>query len=315
MDVTVVGAGVIGLSAAVRLQEAGAEVRVVTREMPHDTTSNVAAAIWYPYRAAPEGRVLGWGRRTFEVFDGLARLPATGVRMREARELFRHEVPDPWWMAAVPDLRRCTRVERPAAYRDGFVFTTPVVEMPIYLTYLLDRFQTAGGLVEQRSATSMDDAAGGASVVVNCAGLGARELATDDSLTPIRGQVVRVANPGLEEVLLDEGDPEGVTYIVPRSADCVLGGTADEGLSVIEPDPVTARDILRRCVVLEPRLRGARVLGHQVGLRPGRPEVRLEPQVLPSGRACVHNYGHGGAGVTLSWGCADDVTELVRTTV
>jgi len=48
-----------------------------------------------------------------------------------------------------------------------------------------------------------------------------------------------------------------------------------------------------------------------VGLRPSRKEVRLEIESLSSGRWAIHNYGHGGAGVTLSWGCADEVTRIV----
>ena len=130
----------------------------------------------------------------------------------------------------------------------------------------------------------------------------AKELASDPSVTPIRGQVVCVENPGIDQVLLDEGNPDGITYIVPRSADCILGGTAEVGADGLEPDPDVARGILLRCTELEPRLHQARVLAHKVGLRPGRPTIRLETDELPDARPCVHNYGHGGAGVTLSWG-------------
>lgn len=311
-DVVVIGAGVIGLSTALRLQESGLRVQILTRDLPPDTTSSIAAAVWYPYRAFPEHRVLAWGRRSFEVFRQLAGRSDTGVRMREAREYFRRETPDPWWSGAVPDLRRCPSSELPDGYRDGVVFTTPVVEMPVYLAHLLERLLSAGGQVEQRTLTALDEAATGASAIVNCTGLGARELVGDSSLMPVRGQVVRVEHPGFEHILLDEADPAGVTYVVPRSRDCILGGTAEVGVTDLTPDPATARDIVRRCVALEPRLAGARVLEHRVGLRPGRPEVRLEAEELPTGTACVHNYGHGGAGVTLSWGCADEVATLLR---
>ncbi|HEV2744518.1 MAG TPA: FAD-dependent oxidoreductase, partial [Rubrobacter sp.] len=104
---------------------------------------------------------------------------------------------------------------------------------------------------------------------------------------------------------------EGVTYIVPRSRDCVLGGTAEEGEWGTKPDPGTAAAILRRCSALEPRLAGAEVLGHGVGLRPGRSEVRLAREA-GDGLTLVHNYGHGGSGITLSWGCAEEALRLVR---
>jgi D-amino-acid oxidase len=180
--------------------------------------------------------------------------------------------------------------------------------MPIYLEYLLDRFSAAGGSVQRRTLSSLEEV--DARVVVNCVGLGARDLVDDASMEPIRGQIVRMRNPGLKRFVLDEENPEGVAYIVPRSGDCILGGTAEEGEWDLEPDPETAAGILRRCTRLEPRLRGVEVLEHKVGLRPGRPEIRLEREdgVIPR----IHNYGHGGSGITLSWGCAEETLRLVQ---
>ena len=310
-EVVVIGCGVIGLSTAIRLREAGLDTRIVAADPPGETTSAVAAAIWYPYKAFPERDVLRWGRRTFEVLETLASAPGTGVRMREGLELRRERAGRPWWAEAVPGVRRCSDDELPPGYRGGHAFVVPVVEMPVYLRYLRDRFAAAGGTVQRRAVARPDEFADEASVVVNCAGLGARGLVGDDSMKPIRGQVLRVRNPGLDRFFLDEDDPEGVTYIVPRSRDCVLGGTADEGDWTTDPDPRTAAAILRRCSTLEPRLADAEVLGHGVGLRPGRPEVRLGREA-GDGLSLVHNYGHGGSGVTLSWGCAEEALRLVR---
>ncbi len=311
VDVIVVGCGVIGLSVAVRLREAGLDARILAAELPPATTSGVAAALWYPYRAYPEDRVLLWGERTFEVFQELSTIPESGVRLREGVELWRERVPEPWWAGAVPGVRRCTAEELPPGYRDGHAFVAPVIEMPVYLAYLMDRFAGAGGSVERRAVSSLEEPAREARLVVNCAGLGARELVGDASMRPIRGQIVRVPNPGLERFILDEANPDGVTYVVPRTRDCILGGTAEEGAWDMEPDPEVAAGILRRCAALEPRLAGAEVLEHRVGLRPGRPEIRLEREQGPDGVPRVHNYGHGGSGVTLSWGCAEETLRLV----
>jgi D-amino-acid oxidase len=310
-EVVVIGCGVIGLSTAIRLREAGLDARIVAAAPPEEVVSSVAAAIWYPYKAYPEDDVLRWGADTFGVFEKMADRPETGVRMREGLELWRREVPEPWWVAAVPGVRRCGPEELPPGYRDGHTFTVPVVEMPVYLGYLMERFADAGGVVEARFVESPDEFHGEARVVVNCAGLGAGALLGDGSMAPIRGQILRVRNPGLDRFYLDEDDPNGVTYIVPRSEDCVLGGTADEGAWETEPDPGVAAGILERCSALEPRLAEAEVLEHKVGLRPGRPEVRLERDdgwAVP----VVHNYGHGGSGVTLSWGCAAEAAGLVE---
>jgi D-amino-acid oxidase len=310
-DVIVVGCGVIGLTTAIRLRDSGLNVRIVTAALPRETTSSVAAALWYPYKAYPEKRVLYWGSKTFEVFEELAAIPESGVRMCGGVELWREPVPNPWWTTAVPGVRRCTVDELPPGYHDGHTFVAPIIEMPVYLDYLLGRFTGAGGRIEQRTLSSLEEA-GESSVIVNCAGLGARGLVGDRSMVPIRGQIVRVSNPGLERFSLDEGNPEGVTYIIPRSGDCILGGTAEEGEWDTEPDPKTAADILGRCATLEPRLEGTKVLEHKVGLRPGRPEIRLEREDVAHGVPRVHNYGHGGSGITLSWGCAEETLHLVR---
>jgi D-amino-acid oxidase len=312
VDVLVIGCGVTGLSTAIRLQEAGLGVQIWTATLPQDSTSSVAAATWYPYKAYPEDKVLDWGSRTYEVFEELTQNPESGVYMCEGIELWREPAPEPWWGSAVPSLRRCTSDELPPAYRDGYAFAQPVIEMPIYLRYLLERFTSAGGLVKQLVVNSLEEATRVARTVVNCTGLGARELVGDVRMIPIRGQIVRVRNPGLERCLLDEGNPKGLTYIVSRSEDCILGGTAEEGRWDTEPDPEVAAAIVHRCVALEPQLSDAPVLEHKVGLRPGRPEIRLEREYLVNGAFCVHNYGHGGAGVTLSWGCAEEALGLIR---
>ena len=309
-DAVVVGCGVIGLTAAICLREAGVDAGIVAARLPHATTSSVAAAIWYPYKAYPEDSVLSWGGRTFEVFEELSDTPESGVLMREGVEIWRERVPDPWWAGAVPHVRRCGDDDLPTGYIDGHAFAAPVVEMPVYLTYLMDRFAAAGGSVEQRTLSSLGEV--DARVVVNCVGLGARDLVDDTSMAPIRGQVVRVGNPGLKRFMLDEENPEGVTYIVPRSGDCILGGTAEEGEWDLEPDPETAAGIVRRCTRLEPHLAGVEVLEHRVGLRPGRPEIRLEREDDPGGVPRIHNYGHGGSGITLSWGCAEETLRLVQ---
>lgn len=311
MDTLVIGCGVSGLSCGIRLLEAGHTVRIWARDLPPRTTSSVAAAVWYPYRAYPEHLVVGWAAATYADLVQLAQAPGTGVTMREGVELFPWAVEEPWWRAAVPGYHRAGADDLPTGYRDGYVFEAPVVEMPIYLDWLLRRFEMLGGRVEQRTLRALDEALAASDTVVNCAGLGARELAGDTTMVPIRGQIVRVAQVGLERFVLDDYNPGGMSYIVPRSRDCILGGTANEGDENLAPDPATAEAILARCIALEPRLRDAATLEHKVGLRPGRPSVRLEAERRAE-KLVVHNYGHGGAGVTLSWGCAAECLRILE---
>jgi len=304
-EVIVAGAGIVGLTAAIRLREAGVTADIVARDPPAATTSAVAAALWYPYRAFPRERVAAWSARGFAVLRGLAGTPGSGVRMRWGTELVARDAEDPWWRAAVPSFARTA---------DGYRFAAPVADMSVHLPWLVSRLEALGGSLAIATLGSLDEALAGAPVVVNCAGLGARELAGDDALLAVRGQILHVEQPGVDEWLLDQSDPERLLYVVPRERDVVLGGTAQEGDEDRAVDPATAAAIRARCEAAMPALRGARVLREAVGLRPARPAVRLEREARADG-TIVHCYGHGGAGVTLAWGCADEVTALVVRTL
>jgi D-amino-acid oxidase len=156
-----------------------------------------------------------------------------------------------------------------------------------------------------------DLAEAGAPIVVNCTGLGARELVPDPALRPVRGQLVIVENPGVRGWVVSTDPAAGTTtYVFPQPDRLVLGGTTDEDDWSLTPDPAVAAEIVQRCAALRPEIAGARVLDHRVGLRPVRDAVRLERHVLPDGRVLVHNYGHGGAGVTVAWGCARQAAGL-----
>lgn len=300
MRAIVVGAGVVGLSCAVRLLESGHRVDVVARDLPRETTSVVAAALWYPYRALPQDRVTEWSARTYAVLADLAVTdPGCGVRMLSGTEVMAWPTADPWWRSAVPSLSRVAAP--PAGYADGWSFVSPVVDMPAYLDWLAARVVDLGGSITRLSLGALP--AGDDVVVVNCSGLGARLLGNDSSVIPVRGQVVYVEQLGLDAWWLDAAGP---TYVIPRVDEIVVGGTDEVGDWSRTASPEVARSILERASVLVPELASARVLRHKVGLRPARPEVRLERE-----GNVVHCYGHGGAGVTLSWGCADEVVGLV----
>jgi D-amino-acid oxidase len=299
--VIVVGAGVVGLSCAVRLLEAGHRVDVVARDLPRETTSAVAAAIWYPYHALPQERVTAWAARSYPVFEALARESETGVRMVAGTEVLRVPEPDPWWASAVPSLDHETSL--PEGYAAGWTFVTPLIEMPVYLEWLSRRIVELGGTLTRLNVRDLPQGAG---AVVNCSGLGARLLGSDRSVEPASGQVVYVEQFGLDRWWLDGGSEDGPTYVIPRSRDVVVGGTDVEGDWSRTPSPDVAAAILARATRLVPGLARARVIRHKVGLRPVRPSVRLERD----GRV-VHCYGHGGAGVTLSWGCAEEVAALL----
>ncbi len=304
----VVGGGVVGLTCALELARAGHRVRLHTADPLEATTSAVAAAIWFPYRAAPADAVLRWGATSLGVLTGLAGDPATGVRLRPGTYVHRTPEPDLWWTPGVPDVRPATTAELPPGAPAGTRCTLPVVDTGRYLPWLAAACASAGVRTVPGRVAALDEVPG--DVVVVATGLASGQLLGDDSCVPVQGQVVRLADPGVPGWVLDDDHPEGLTYVVPRGRDVVCGGTAVEGATGTEPDPEVEAAILRRACALVPALRGQPVLSRAVGLRPGRPTVRLE-RLDVDGRPVVACYGHGGAGVTLSWGCAAEVASLV----
>ena len=310
-DVVVVGAGVVGLTTAIALAEAGVPTRVTAAEPPSRVTSVAAGAIWGPVTCGPADRCYEWSRTGLEVLSALADEPGAGVHALSGREVAATVESPPKWMDLLPGVRILGAGELPDGFASGWAYAAPAVNMPVYLEYLLDRYGRLGGTVDYAAVASL--AAVDAPVVVNCTGIGARALAGDDSLLPIRGQVVVVENPGIDEFYIDHGAAGDVDYVYafPHGDVIVLGGTAQPGAADLAPRPEISARILRDCAAVFPALRGARVVTERVGLRPYRPEVRLEAETLPGGRALWHNYGHGGAGVTLSWGCAREVTAAV----
>jgi D-amino-acid oxidase len=313
-DALVVGAGVSGLTTAICLAEAGLQVRIWTAEPPQATTSVAAGAMWGPYLVEPVDRVRVWSDRTLEVLRKLATDPETGVHLVSGIEASRTPVEPPDWGNRLDGFRMCDAGELPEGFFAGWRFTAPMVDMPVYLAYLERRLATADCAVELRQITTLNEAATVAPVVVNCTGMGARDLVPDLDLAPIRGQLVVVENPGITEFFSeDTGLSPDLLHYGPHGDTLILGGTAQPGAWSREPDMAIAAAIVARCAEVEPRIRDARIIGHRVGLRPTRPYVRLEEQRLNATRL-IHNYGHGGAGVTLSWGCASDVTShVIRT--
>ncbi|KIG16961.1 D-amino-acid oxidase [Enhygromyxa salina] len=313
-EIIVIGAGVSGLSCAIELARAGRRVQVWTAVAPEQTTSSKAAAFWYPYRVDPIERVGPWAAVGYERFARIAGNltlgPTAGVIMREAIEVFPEPVPDPPWSRYVDMYRHAIPEELPPGYGHGVVFEAPVIEMPRYLPWLVTELDRYGVEIVIRRVDSLSPALDLTGVVVNTTGLGARELVGDARVYPVRGQTVRHRRGALDRVLIDEHSAHGITYVIPRGDDVVLGGVAQEHEESLAEDPAQTVAIVERCTRIEPRLASTQRLGVSVGLRPCRDEVRLDQEVR-DGQLIVHNYGHGGSGVTLSWGCAEDVQQRV----
>lgn len=310
-QVVVIGAGVNGLTSAICLAETGRPVRVWAAEMPQATTSAVAGAVWGLVFSEPVEKTLAWTEDSLQTFRELAKNPATGVRMAPAMTV--GELADdgelPPQAKLIPDLRPAEPAEIPEGFRTGYRATMPLIDMPRYLDYLTERLTVAGGVIETHPVRSLAEAAHAAPTVVNCVGLGARDLVGDDTVRPLFGQHVVLTNPGLDQLFLEMSTGPEWTCFFPHPQRVVCGGIRIPDRWDTAPEPEVTERILQRCFRIEPRLRDAEVIETIVGLRPDRPAVRVAAEPLERAR-CIHNYGHGGSGVTLSWGCAREVAQL-----
>jgi glycine/D-amino acid oxidase-like deaminating enzyme len=208
MDVSVVGGGVVGLTCALELARAGHRVRVHTADPVAATTSAVAAAIWFPYRAAPADEVLRWGQISLDVLRYLAEDRGTGVRMMPGTVVSRTPEPDLSWTPAVPDARPATPDELPPGVSGGTRCTLPVAHMGRYLPWLLAACDDADVKVVGGRVTSLSEVPG--DVVVVAAGLASGALLGDDTCYAVQGQVVRLADPGLTgRLAARRGEPGG----------------------------------------------------------------------------------------------------------
>jgi D-amino-acid oxidase len=300
-DVLVVGAGVIGLTTAVCLAEAGASVTIWAKEGPLASTSAAARGLWVPGYTSE--RELRWSLVSFQEFSTLLDDPAAGVRMRRGlgvTDLF--DQPQEFHNH-LPELEVVAPEDLSGGFPLGWWSTVPLIDMPRYLGYLARRFQLAGGRLVTAEVHDFDDCFTRWPLVVNCTGVGARALATDPEVYPVRGQHVVVRNPGIDHWYMEGVEQDAWTGFFPHGGKVLLAGVSQRDNWSTDPSDEDADGILARCAKVEPRLADATVISQRVGLRAARSSARLEVEERPGGKV-VHCYGHSGFGVSQSWGCA-----------
>jgi D-amino-acid oxidase len=352
--VLVIGAGVSGLTTALCLRWRGLGVTVVAEKFAPNVTSVVAGALWewppavcgYHHDQLSLARSKDWCMASYEAFARLADDPATGVFMRPVtfyfsqpvRENLRHLAKMEEIRARVrgfvhdPGLIQMNGVNPEYGLRDAYSHVAPMIDTDAYMAWLLGEVRQAGcRVVARRIAGDLRDREVElrrrfqVDAIVNCSGLGSRELASDP-MYPLRGALIRVRNDGRAMPRITQAHcvshdesraDQDIVFIVPRGRDmAILGGLAepdewarDIGLHNYKP----VADMYDRCMRFMPILKSAEIDGVEpvrVGLRPFRKRnVRLDRE---PGSSIVHNYGHGGAGVTFSWGCAGEVADMVE---
>lgn len=331
VKVGVIGAGPVGLSSAIQIAEkykSAVNVTILTDDITPNTTGDGSAGLWTVYFIVGPGndkkKLCEWGQASFAEYHRLWKTglcDESGVMLLPVFHLSEEEEPmDAFCKDIVYGYTFLTpnevteySLEFGNEYKSGSRSIVFACEVRKYLPFLMKRFQNAGGNLKEQHINSFEDICTEYDVIVNCAGICARELTKDPKITPIRGQSMRVEAPWIFHCTIDD---IRMNQFVPNLDSVFLGGTAQYGNYNKNVDAKDSKHIREGSIELCKSLENSKILWEWAGLRPGRDSVRLEVETytLQSGKIIpiVHNYGHGGSGVTLSWGCGRDVAVIVK---
>ncbi|KAI6099486.1 hypothetical protein EDD16DRAFT_1658205 [Pisolithus croceorrhizus] len=350
-DIIVIGAGVVGLSTAIRIQEKGGyRVTIVAETFPTDPKTIRYTSHWagahHVSQAFGNKRQRDMDKETFETMwrDSEHSGPIQGCFLRYNHSEFRSDGVDPTeWLDYMPDFRSIPNNELVPGATRGWTFTTFTLHPPAYLNWLLDRLLTNGGTMVHAQLQHISQAMhGGISglpqkpdAIVVCIGLGARFLGgiEDKKVYPIRGQTITLNAPWVKYGSTLSSADGSYFYLMPRvTGDVLVGGirVADDWFPVPraqDRDYVLA-GVLAVCPELAPpEIRAKRmptiddlrplIVEEGCGLRPGRKGgIRLETEWLEAGPQSeipvVYNYGHAGMGFQSSWGSASIALDLLE---
>ncbi|MEP7319988.1 MAG: FAD-dependent oxidoreductase [Panacibacter sp.] len=308
--IAIIGAGISGMSTAYLLKDKGYNISIYAKAFSPNITSNRAAAFWFPYHIRNDKRGINWCGTTYDYYKAFAQQPETGISMKQLIKVLQNDVEEeePIWIDFMPEgsYRIMATNELQQGFAKGYDITVPLIETQIFLPFLQEQLLQSGIRFIDQEIGNFEELTTDFDMVINCSALGSRKLCNDSGIIPVRGQVGLLAPTEGIPIYLDNEKP---LYVVPRKDAIIVGGTYEEGVETETTEPETIARLLSNAYEVFPQLKQQEVIGSWAGLRPYRADVRVEKE---PGKNIIHNYGHGGSGFTLAFGCATTVMDLVQ---
>ena len=321
--VAVIGAGVAGLPIAVMLTEHRykPQVTLIADKFSPNITSDAAGGIMRlndRKASASDPRTDKWFAETYQYFTKLfvsCMAGKLGLSLVSSYTIFDGIKEDPLMKDIVLGFRHVGAAEKKVLNipqdKNAWSYSTFTMPCTPFLGWQMEQFKNNGGTVVKRKLNSLQEVEGDYNVVVNCTGLGSKELVKDHKMYAVRGQVAVLRAPWVKHLVTAEVGGT-FTYIIPRGEDVIVGGTTQVDNWSTDINPSDRTDIVTRCSQYIPSLAQAEVIDEWAGLRPGRKQVRLTAETLSTATMIVHNYDHAGKGLAFSIGCAKDTLSLIE---
>ena len=336
--IVVVGGGVIGLTTAIVLSDTH-QVKIIARRFGERNESAQAVAMWHLHLVPETETVLRWAETTLKKLIAIhTEFPEAGVELIKGVELFRKRskkvpvwsnIPPLFEMLSDKEISRYNTYDQfvmadnklalsadwPVTW--GFRSQRPAVCMKTYLDWLMSLVAEKNVELDCDIVRDLADMARCYDYVINCTGLGARELTDDNGFVQHKEQyfVLQADDDAPLEYIRDHEFPTGIAYVIPRGGEVIVGGSVEEGIEDFVP-VMNWNSIAKRNAVYVPWLRTRLTYPScpiVVCVSPARVTgIRLETESVQHGGTIIHNYGHGGSGVSLSWGCAEEVGKLIE---
>lgn len=312
-NIVVVGAGVIGMTVAIKMLEQNYSVTIISKDEPFATNSDAAVATWHP----PSNRrplLQKLCLASLPKFKELSQVKGSGVRWVSIVKYMKNKSAlkeNPW----LKQVMGPQEIPQAAIESEQFPFRlmvhVPLADVNIYRPFLYDKFKKLGGKFEQRKISNFDELDGKFDAIINCAGWETKFLLDDKRVHPIRGQTVTLEVPTSykDPISFSIGHLNAYATFRPESLDCVIGTTYKVNDSKTAISEKEKEDIIAKVSKFFPDLKNLKIKQDKVGLRCGRWDVCIKSQWLNKS-LIAHCYGHNSSGFSASWASADEVLKL-----